>query len=47
LTVARKKAINVLNLLKPPKRRKKGPLQKLAKWNEGIQKKPFGPMGWW
>ena len=35
------------NLLKPPKRRKKGPLQKMNEWHKGIQKQPFGPMGWW
>ena len=45
--MARRKAFKVPNLLKPPKRRKKGPLQKLAKWHENTQKKPFGPMGWW
>jgi hypothetical protein len=45
--MARKKAFKIPNLLKPPKRKKKGPLQKLLKWQEGIQKQPFGPMGWW
>jgi hypothetical protein len=43
----RPKPVNLLKALKPKKSRKKSPLQKLAKWNEGIQKKPFGPMGWW
>jgi hypothetical protein len=43
----RRKPVNLLKALKPKKSRKKDPLQKLAKWHEQTQKKPFGPMGWW
>ena len=45
--MARRKTFKLPNLLKPAKRGKKSPLQKLANWNNAIQKKPFGPMGWW
>jgi hypothetical protein len=45
--MARRKAFKLPNPLKPKKSRKKSPLQKLDKWMNQIEKKPYGPMGWW